>query len=192
MINAFFDGVDIETKRKDSITPKYHYKIDLTDTKYDRNKWYPVSAFAAFAEINHTLCRGLVMLGRSDSYNVPWGTNGKAIAHVLFDYSLSNWGNRSTSLGYILDKDALNGAQKPNAIGIRLPQLSNNLVLTLRGGAIYHLYLDYPATVKASSDDLALTGNEKFSVTDAPVKDPNITDLVDLLADIKSKLADKS
>lgn len=196
---GFINGEKLFFADKATVTPQYQYDIDLRDSKYDRNKWYPVDVDLSQNDetITKTLSRGLIFLQLLDkdfNYSVPWGTwnNRGATASFLFDYTLSDWGNRPKSFGYILDKTADNGAEKPLAIGICLPQHSKDIVLSLRGGAPYHLFLDLPGKVKISTNDLTTAGNESFKVSDSPLNDGTFTDLVDLLSNIKSKLGGKS
>jgi len=150
-------------------------KIDLTDSKYDQDTWYPVK-YNGFTlqdvNITHTC---YAILGDGD--NPTWGSHNNGFTSIK-SVTLTNsvWGNYSKVAYFTLNQElwVKNNQSHPSIIPYLFTEDANGFFWYLRGGGIYYLYLEnksLQATIYTSRTTFA---NNHYT---EPTKNPPATNI---------------
>jgi len=192
-MSVFIDANKILTA-KDGQLP-YTYLIDLRNSDYDQNIWYPVMLLPnPFTTVNAKVETSYIRPEHINAYmildeaQINWGTHkGSAGGNLNCIVYTSNWGaiKQEKVPGIILSCE--NNWVKDNKNPITIQRFDNNngITLFMRGGGYYHIESDFqhnPFIVKDS-----YTANEQTIVpTKNPTNDPKILDLTNIDARLKA------
>lgn len=153
----------------------YHYTVDLTDAKYDRNKWYYVQS-----NNNHLGSLGgpsyFSLDAPLDWVTVPYGThsNGGVCARQTVLYGQSNWGSYPTHKLIVLDDEENFVTDGKRLLTFAVPSDSNlTYAFYARGGLKVNVTSDVPGlTWTPQTDTLVVNGTTIPVLNDAP--DPKV------------------
>lgn len=162
----------------------YHYAVDLTDAKYDRNKWYYVEAntgspgslgAASYFSLDAPLYNGI---------DVPYGwhavgTRKEASAKQTVLYHQGNWGSYTRKLIVLYDLPSSFTTDGKRLLTFAVPS-DNNLhhAFYARGGLKINVTCDVPGLTWAPQTDTIVENGTTIPVlNDAP--DPKALGLDD-------------
>jgi len=150
-------------------------KIDLTDSKYDQDTWYPVK-YNGFTlqdvNITHTC---YAILGDGD--NPTWCSHNNGFTSIKsVTLTNSSWGNYNVVAYFTLNQElwVKNNQSHPSIIPYLFTEDANGFFWYLRGGGIYYLYLEnksLQATIYTSRTTFA---NNHYT---EPTKNPPATNI---------------
>lgn len=158
----------------------YHYTVDLTDPKYDRNKWYYVNAdsnkLGSLARPSYFSLEAPL-----DSVTVPYGNhNGTGVdAQQTVLYGQSNWGSYFRKIIVLNDEPSLFTTDGKRLLTFAIPS-DNNLTYAFyaRGGLKINITSDILGlTWTPQTDTLVVNGTTIPVLDEAP--DPNALGLDD-------------
>ena len=161
----------------------YHYSVDLTDTKYDRNKWYYVESDGHQpGSLGGTSYFGLEAPLYS-GINVPYGNHDTgsskdASARQAVIYGQSGWGAYNRKLNVIDDQTSLTIDGK-RLLTFAAPGDNNlNYAFYARGGLKINITSDVPGLTWTPHTDTFVENETTISVlNDEP--DPKVLGLDD-------------
>ncbi len=150
-------------------------KIDLTDSKYDQDTWYPVK-YNGFTlqdvNITHTC---YAILGDGD--NPTWCSHNNGFTSIKsVTLTNSSWGNYNVVAYFTLNQElwVKYNQSHPSIIPYLFSEDMNGFFWYLRGGGIYYLYLEnksLQATIYTSRTTFA---NNHYT---EPTKNPPATNI---------------
>lgn len=146
----------------------YHQVVDLTDAKYDRNKWYPVVASTLPTETNTAISLWGLRVNLDDP-KVPYGTHipsnglGGADAKQAILYSESDWGAFAENV-ILLENDQghdwlKDGEKYPVACFDLHSQKNVNVVFYARGGLKVYTSTPSQTTWTINTTDYTINGD---------------------------------
>lgn len=177
-------GIPRGTKGDPGDNGFYHYTVDLTDAKYDRNKWYYVEAntggtgslgAASYFSLDAPLYNGI---------DVPYGwhavgTRKDASAKQTVLYYQGNWGSYTRKLIVLYDLPSSFTTDGKRLLTFAVPS-DNNLhhAFYARGGLKINVTCDVPGLTWAPQTDTIVENGTTIPVlNDAP--DPRALGLDD-------------
>lgn len=188
---AFFDGhriIDV-----DSFNGGLPYKadIDLTNSKYDQNTWYPVQLNESYGEIGSWNVLDVIqqrkveiVLPFSQIY-FSWGDHsnndkGKnAYAHFLAEFMTDGWDtrNKDQNYGYIFDDNFNFVKDNKGPIKFKLLDKNNGAIAYLRGGGKYYISSNLSFNVIIWDKEATSNGESWEPKSDTPANDSRLLDL---------------
>lgn len=161
----------------------YHYTVDLTDAKYDRNKWYYVSAGSyntdSLGEFSYFSLEVPLFIGIDVPYGVHNTDSGKdASARQAVLYSQARWGSYDRKL-IVLDDDTNLTTDGKRLLTFAVSSDNNlNYAFYARGGLKINITSDVPGLTWTPHTDTFVVNSTTISVlNDAP--DPKALGLDD-------------
>ena len=146
----------------------YHQAVDLTDAKYDRNKWYPVVANTLPTETNTAISLWGLRVNLDDP-KVPYGTHipsnglGGADAKQAILYSEGNWGAFAENVILLENDQGQNwlkdGEKYPVACFDLHSQNNVNVVFYARGGLKVYTSTPSQTTWTINTTDYTINGD---------------------------------
>lgn len=174
----------VPTVNNNQLLLENYYTVDLTDSKYDRNKWYYVEANSqqlgflrgpSYFTLEAPLFNGI---------NVPYGshsatgTNKDACARQTVLYSEAGWGAYNRKLTVIEDQTSLTTDGKRLLTFAVLSDTNLNYAFYARGGLKVNITSDVPGLTWTPHTDTFVENEATISVlNDAP--DPKALGLDD-------------
>ena len=144
----------------------YKQTLDLTNSKYDSDTWYPVQAKDGYRVAGFDRIR--VQRSLDDRGGAPWGTHPTSGGHGFCVYNEammnhSGWAAFPTHVYHLVNEHGFDDGKSP----VHIDELIENAgyLLWLRGGAFYDVYVNNTALKFEVHDDKVETATQSCSPT---------------------------